>query len=360
MISGLKALLSAQRYMALIRKGVRRPTKEKVKTTTELFPRERWQTPYIAQTTHDDIFYCFRLLLGRNPSPEEIAGHMSRVGEDLTSVVASYLTSLEFARRGLLRQVHSDVAMTDLVGFKIYSSDDDISVGKVVRTGNYESHVTAFFRKFLKPAMRVVDIGANIGYFTMLSASIVGPQGYVLAVEPNPHNVKLLEASRRANGFDWVSVVQVAAGRVPGVLALHTSHSNGMTSALDSNMDALLDCETVPSIPLDSICKGPIDLIKIDVEGAEYNALLGSVGIIRQCLPTIVSEFSPGMLLGISNIDGPGYLQWVLDLGYRLAIIEDDGSITDAGSDWQRVMTAYERHGSDHIDIIAAPLTTPK
>ncbi len=282
---------------------------------------------------------------------------MSRVGEDLSSVVGSYLTSLEFSRRGLLRQNHSDISVTELNGFKIYSSNQDLSVGRDVRAGVYESHVTNFFRRFLKPAMGVVDIGANIGYFTMLSASIVGPKGYVLAIEPNPHNAKLLEVSRRANGFEWIRVVQVAADRAPGLLALNRSHSNGMTSALDDNIDALMDCETVPGIPIDSICDSPVHLIKVDVEGAEYNALRGSVGIIRQYRPTIVSEFSPGMMMAISNIDGPGYLQWLLGLGYRLGVIEHDGSVADSGSDWRLIMTAYERHGADHIDIVASPLT---
>ena len=67
--------------------------------------------------------------------------------------------------------------------------------------GAYDTYLTDLLRRFLRPGMGVLDIGANIGVFALLAAAKVGPDGYVLAVEPNPANTRLLEASRRLNGF---------------------------------------------------------------------------------------------------------------------------------------------------------------
>jgi FkbM family methyltransferase len=304
----------------------------------------------------DDVLACFRLLLGRNPNAEEWRGHSMRAGEPLASVVSSYLTSLEFERRGLLTPTGAeDIIAAEVQGFRIYSSADDAAVGKHVRGDNYEPDVTAIFRSVLRPGMSVIDVGANIGYFTLLAASLVGPEGRVLAVEPNPRNARMLEASRRANAFAHVSIAQTAAGRKTGLLILNTSYSNGTTSDLPAGLDALLAAQAVPSIKLDSLLdpEMKVDFIKVDVEGAEFNALLGAEATLRRWRPMIVSEFSPSLMPGISKISGEDYLRWLIALGYDLSVIEADGSLTETGSDVNAVMTIYRSRMSDHIDILA-------
>ncbi len=167
--------------------------------------------------TPEDIFYGFRLLLGRTPNPEEWPGHSSRVGEDLENVVSSYVTSREFAERGLLNKTYRDqVELVRLPRFSVFASKDDLAIGQHVVGGSYEPGIAAILDRYVKPGMSVVDIGANIGYLTMLLASLVEPSGLVVAVEPNPDNIKLLEASRRVNNFDQVLVIQAAAGRETG------------------------------------------------------------------------------------------------------------------------------------------------
>jgi FkbM family methyltransferase len=309
--------------------------------------------------TKADIIACFRLILGRNPNREEWPGHSAKAGEPLPEVVASYLNSLEFSRRGLLeRNFMEHVSLAALPGFRIYAADDDIAVGRHVAQDNYERDVTAVFRHFLKPGMNVIDIGANIGYFTMLSASIVGPGGTVLAIEPNPANAKLLEASRRANGFENVTLAQVAAGAQTSLLALHTAHSNGTTSAPSDDLNQLMAAVTVPALRADSLVSEElrIDLIKVDVEGSEFKALQGCETIINRWRPVIVSEFSPDMMAGMGGVDGPTYLRHLVSFGYALHVIEHNGSFLPAASGWQAVMAAYAERGSDHIDIVAVPV----
>ncbi len=315
------------------------------------------QGPASETATPDDIRACFRLILGREPNPEEWPGHSSRAGEPLHAVVASYVGSLEFARRGLLRDGEAvRPILTTLDDFQIYTAPDDAAVGRHVSAGSYEPEVGAVFRRILRPGMGVLDIGANIGYFTMLSAALVGPAGHVLAVEPNGRNVRLLEASRRINGFAHVTVAQAAAGPATGVLALHRSHSNGTTSQPDADVAALLMAETVACVRPDALLpRGRrIDLIKADVEGAEYLALSGCSEIIRRDRPSIISEFSPGQIPGISGVSGPEYLAWLIGCGYTLSVITPEGGLQPEGI--EGVMAAHARRGTDHVDILAEPV----
>ena len=315
------------------------------------------QGPAFSETASlEDIRACFRLLLGRNPNPEEWRGHALREGEALRSVVASYVGSLEFSRRGLLREDASLLpVLTELEAFRIYSAADDVAVGRYVREDNYEREVAANFRRILRPGMAVLDIGANIGYFTMLAASLVGASGHVLAVEPNGRNVRLLEASRRANGFSQVTVVQVAAGADAGVLALHRSHSNGTTSAPADDIGSLLETETVGCVRCDSLVSPSrrIDLIKVDVEGAEFLALSGCASMLARDQPIVISEFSPGLMPGISGVSGPDYLKWLMDRGYAISVITPEGGVQPAGI--EAVMAVHAQRGTDHVDIVAEP-----
>lgn len=166
----------------------------------------------------------------------------------------------------------------------------------------------------------------------------------------------MIEASRALNGFGNVTVLQAAAGRETGLLALHTSHSNGTTSPLGEVGAEILSARTVPCLALDQIVPAgqPVHLVKIDVEGAEYNALLGCEALLRRNRPVIVSEFSPGMLPGISGLSGEAYLQWLAGAGYDLfAIGIGDTPRSAVGID--AVMAAYRARGTDHIDIVAIP-----
>ena len=244
--------------------------------------------PTDGSATSDDIEACFRLLLGRAPNPEERAGHFAQAGQALPGVVAGYLNSLEFARRDLFRPAaDQSVQVAERDGFRLFASPDDALIGRHVLAGAYEPEVEAVFRDRLTPGMAVVDVGANIGFFSMLAAMLVGPGGAVLAIEPNGANARLIEASRRLNGFAHVVTAQVAAGRRTGLLVLNTTHSNGTTSAPAEDPAALLQAQTVACVAIDALVDPtrPVGLVKLDAEGAEFNALLGAAGLLERDRP---------------------------------------------------------------------------
>ena len=311
-----------------------------------------------ALATAADISACFRLLLGRAPSPEEWAGHGALAGQPLAAVVKSYLDSPEHARRvhgeaspeGRLRLVQAD-------GFVIYADPDDLAVGAHVAAGAYEPEVAAVFRAHLRPGMRVVDVGGNIGVFTMLAASLVGPGGEVLAIEPNLANVRMIEASRRANGFAQVTVAACAVGRRVGLLELRTAFSNGATSEVGDTLAALFAARLAPSLPLARLLPpGRVDFIKIDAEGAEHTALSGALELLRRDRPTIVSEFSPSLLQSNSGVPGEEYLRLLMGIGYDVAVIGPQGRPAPC-ADPAAAMAHWEASGGDHVDLLltAAP-----
>jgi FkbM family methyltransferase len=154
----------------------------------------------------------------------------------------------------------------------------------------YEPATTACFIERLRPGALFVDIGANHGYFSMLAAAIVGLDGRVIAFEPNPAVFSQLEGHIRANGFESrVTAVPVALADAPAVDApLYVSQlatNSGVSSltpfeeSLESG--ALSRTATVP-VQVDTFDRWhaahgapAVDLMKIDVEGAEAKVIQG-------------------------------------------------------------------------------------
>jgi len=323
-------------------------------------PPRPWQRPYDDAATEDDIFYCFRLLLGRSPSPDEWSGHAAQAGAPLDRIVAGYLSSMEFDRRHLLRRSDAPPPLHQLPGFRLYTSPDDPGLGDLFGRGVYEPPVERLIRALLRPGMGFLDIGANIGYFSLIAAGIVGPEGHVYAVEANADNARLLEASRRVNGFDNITVLQVAAGARSGLLALHTQHSTGTASALPDSAEWLLAARTVPSLRMDDLVADTprLGLIKIDIDGGEFPALQGTARLIATHRPALITEFCPGILTNISGIDAYGYLDWLRAQGYALAVITDSGA-AEGDTDNESILAALSRKGTDHLDLLARPVGAP-
>lgn len=305
-----------------------------------------------------DIYYCFRLILGRNPNLEECKGHSGMSGNDLTQVVKSYVQSLEFQNRNLFSAQAMNIATYTIENFQMVVDLNDRAVGVPISNSSYEPHVTNIFKKYLKKGMRVLDIGANIGYFSMLAANLVGTNGKVFAIEPNMDNCKLLQASKNLNKFEQIKILQFAAGLESGLLALNTSYSNGTTSDLSSEIKILMQSKIVPAIKIDDMKEfdAGVDFIKIDIEGAEYNALAGARELIGKYKPLIVSEFSPTIMPGISHVDGRTYLKFLISMGYDIHVLNFDGSIQENKSDIEKTMRAFDAAEVDHIDIMATPI----
>jgi FkbM family methyltransferase len=269
-----------------------------------------------------------------------------------------YLSSPEFKNRRLGVTAETDQALVSLEGFEMYVSPSDLAVGKhIYAARSYETHVTEAIKQRLGPDMVFIDIGANIGYFSLLAARLVGKEGRVVSFEPFQQNVQLLHASLKLNGFDNVEVYPFAVADKNALLAYDNMGSNGVVSEAASDLSSLLLTTLVWSITLDSLLRDipGIDVIKIDVEGAEYLAMIGGLELLKKCRPTIFSEFSPPALENVSKVSAEIYLQLLLiDERYFISVINPDGSLIDCGRDIHKVIGYFEDSGSDHIDIVAS------
>jgi FkbM family methyltransferase len=305
--------------------------------------------------TASDLFYCFRLLLNRVPDRNEWIAHYSRVGESLPQVVTAFLNSHEFAKRRLLDS-GTKWELVELPNFKMYvSPEDDYVGGSIIREREYEPHLTRIFQQFVRPKMQVLDIGANMGYFSLLAASLVGPGGHVYSWEPARENVKLLLASKQLNQFSNIEIVQGAAGSKSGLLKYFPNFSNGLVMQIGNERpEEAVPAETVMALRVDDYLPrdAKIGFIKIDVEGFEYEALSGALETIQRCHPIIAAEFSPKALLRASGISGEEFLQFFVRLGYDISVIDRyklmPGKIED-------VLGHHDRGGVDHIDILMKP-----
>ena len=190
-------------------------------------------------------------------------------------------------------------------GHRIFTDPSD-SLGLRHNAGLFEKDETLLCRRLVTPGQRILDIGANIGYYSLLFAHLTGPEGRVVAVEPDGDNFALLERNIAANGLQKIVQTQRAAfGESTGTARLYRAENGGMHRLYDS---VCCDgpAEEVRVIRGDSLKLAPLDFIKIDIEGFEPFALKGLAATLDQSPEVkILCEFSPLSMLeaGASPVD---------------------------------------------------------
>ena len=328
------------------------------KTTRVPDLQEPWKHDYSDACTVEDIYYCFRLLLGRNPSRMEWPGHSALAGGQLKNVVATYLDSPEFKNRQLGSFDTSQIDLCHIHGFNLYVPKNDIQVGRGIYTSHtYEPPVTNLFMRNLKRGDVFVDVGANIGYFSMMAASLVGSTGRIFAFEPFSQNVKLLHLSRQVNQFERVEIFPVAAGSDRRLYLYDNAGTNGFISPLTNDFRAVMQSTIVFSVCLDDVLRDVerIDFIKVDVEGAEHLVLQGARTLLQRHHPVIVSEFAPPAIQNVSGASPIDYLDCLLvSPEYELSIL-DEADVVSCGREIDRVINFFEAKGGDHIDVLSTP-----
>lgn len=152
--------------------------------------------------------------------------------------------------------------------------------------GLAEPGVQKLLQESLRPGMVMYDVGANVGFFTLIGSRLVGPRGRVVAFEPLEQNAVALRRNIELNGIENVSVVELALGaqrarigmRVPDTPDAGTQASLGGAGPV------------VDVAPLDDLDLPEPDLVKIDIEGAELDAVRGMRATLEQSTPTLIVE----------------------------------------------------------------------
>ena len=256
-------------------------------------------------------------------------------------------------------------AIVELDGFKLLIMLDD-NIGRGIYDHKvHETNVTKAIKETLKPGHTFLDIGANIGYFTMLGAVLVGQTGRVIAVEPNPQNTQLIFGSIKENGFTTVSVYTVAASDQTSILALFNAGSNGgvitetMLRVREPLWEGLADRPFLAqSVRLDDVLANldRLDVVKIDIEAHEPQALRGMAGLIERHRPIIFTEFHPWALQRMSPFPPENYLNQIQSLGYSMTILARDGSVAvDCSPDEIMSRWRAQDDAKVHFDLRATP-----
>ena len=244
----------------------------------------------------------------------------------------------------------------DLGDFSLFVMPNDYIGSSILANKIYEPHVTRQIRTLLADGDVFLDLGANVGYFTMMASAILKTGGKVIAFEPNPQNVQLIYQSLHFGRVSNVFLHPYAASDMTGILRFVTRGSNGgiVTPHAQEQTHVFL----VQSVVLDEILASEprIDLIKMDTEAHEPAALRGMVRLIERHRPKIITEFHP-WALRINNAEPPEqYLRQIRDLGYRMSIILPSGELRPTTTS-EQVMEYWASLNEEtiHLDLLAEP-----
>jgi FkbM family methyltransferase len=212
--------------------------------------------------------------------------------------------------------------------FLCYLDSDDAAVAPhLAMDGFWEAWNSVALARHVRPGWRVVDVGANHGYFTLLLAALVGPEGRVFALEPNPRLFDLLGRTIRVNGFDdRVALLPYAASATSGHAELHVPRGFSGDGSLVVRRGADLTACRVEQRRLDDVIDAPVDFLKIDAEGADYDVLDGAVGLLPadQRVAVLLEHFAP-----FHDRPSERLAHW-LEAGFALQYVSDQGDLTPA------------------------------
>ena len=283
--------------------------------------------------TRDHVTWAYRLLLDREPESEDVIGPKLAGSHDTAELRHHLMTSAEFQQKNRDYAHTNDrtIVITELdAGVRLFVDLSDHVIGLNIVRGRYEDEGIRFVRGVLRPGDVAVDAGAHIGFFTMHMAAQVGPAGKVYAFEPFDANADLLERSIAENRFaDRIVFQRAAVGRTSGTAMLtfpvETLNSGGAYLLRDGTQPLAGNrTQRVPLVALDEAALArPVRLIKMDVEGAEPQVVMGATRLLTEDRPTILSELHPTQLERASGTAGDDFLAQMRSLGYAAHLLEN-------------------------------------
>jgi FkbM family methyltransferase len=192
----------------------------------------------------------------------------------------------------------------------------------VYALGIYETEVIRLLQKYIRPADHCVDVGAHLGYLTILMTLLVGETGQVTSFEPVPETFRVLEENIRINNLRNVRLQNAALAEKSGTLSLAINEQQELSwtpssvgYAVGQNQYAI----TVPAISLDDFLSHSTRMpavIKIDVEGAELSVLRGAGETLRRERPVVFVEIHGWGTPGSREV-----MDFLAEMNYEVSII---------------------------------------
>lgn len=238
----------------------------------------------------------------------------------------------------------------------------DPAVSGALALGAHDPFEIECFRRVVKAGMNVIDIGANIGYYSVIAAGRVGPKGKVFSYEPEGDNFALLQKNIEVNRFTWARAIRAGLSDQTGKRKLFVAKDHtGIHSFADNR-----GVETGIEIEIDTLDRSlerfgspKIDLIKIDIEGAEILALTGMKKTLA-ANPDMVMfiELYPQAIerLGRKPIE---LLNILKDSGFTLSVIDEDAKALKPlfPSDFESFIQTFPARGEVARNIYASKVS---
>ena len=230
------------------------------------------------------------------------------------------------------------LALTKTIyGHKMYVETRDISLAPhILIDGYWEQWITNVFRQSIQPGMQVLDIGANIGWYSVLAADLIGPNGRLTSFEANPAMAEIAYRNLMVNGFATrASVEQKAVYSESKQLEFQIyEHHMGSSSLFASKDSAASFHDTLMSLQVQAVsldeflpAGSQIDFIKIDAEGAEPYILKGAARLLSENRHVqIMMEFAPSIIT-VSYGSIEHFLDQIAALGFSVWRIAHDSTL---------------------------------
>lgn len=255
----------------------------------------------------------------RSASPLELAGQYF----DLWQLRVPPRHLNEAAVRALCRNAYlgGDMAVCRVLGrYRMFVDTSDVGLSTfLLLDGYWEMWTTEAMLRFIRPGMTAVDIGANLGYFTMVMADLVGPSGRVVAFEPNPRMAERTRRSAHVNGFaPYTQLHEVALSDEPGdtVMFVPPTEPKNAHFSQPSGREGEIRVRVQRADAFEALRDA--DFIKIDTEGAEDAVWRGMAALLRRNRPlTVFMEFTPARYA-----DARAFLDAILSAGFTLHRID--------------------------------------
>ncbi|AKP48487.1 FkbM family methyltransferase [Bacillus smithii] len=220
----------------------------------------------------------------------------------------------------------------DNIAFKMKLNLREFIQNTIYNYGYYEKNETQFLLKKIQAGQTVFDLGANVGYYTLMLAQKVGSSGTIHSFEPDSKNFRQLIENIHLNQLLNVVANQVAASNSNSYVTLYSnSDEHGGMKSFMQQFEHVYAQEKVETIRLDDYIKqnkiDKVDFIKSDIEGAEMLAFQGAENLLSSSdAPDIMLEINPIGLskLGFSDIE---LQKLLIDYGYKIYLIEDSGTL---------------------------------
>lgn len=214
-------------------------------------------------------------------------------------------------------------------GFAITGTTADLLQRQVYVFGIWEPNISRWVQGYLRPADVVVDIGANVGYFSLLCASRVGPEGRVIAFEPVPSLVAVLRDNLALNGADSVTVQPVIASDEPGTGEIFSGPDGNLGLSTTSPAEGFTSQGNVRKVRAADIIDRElwprVKLVKVDTEGDDLRALRGLEPLLDAMPPgsSALVEVSPDDLLARGHTPD-ALVSFMRDAGFHRMLAIDN------------------------------------